>query len=289
MRERNERRIYGNRDLVAVARNARQKLDAVAEIGRVLDVFAREIADAVDLNIVDLRLETESERREDARLVGRIEAVDVERGIRFGVTETLGVLENGIKGKALVLHARKNIVARSVEDTVNRLDVVAGETLAHNADDRDAASDGRAEIDVDVVLRGRIENLFAVFGEKLLVGGDDALAVIERFENERLGDTRSADRLDDDLNGLVAHDALGVRRENTLFNLNAAIRNDVEIGDLFQYDINAKALGHNVTMLQKTVGDSSAHGPETDDTNSDLLHNLSSFCKISRKRLHSQP
>ena len=172
---------------------------------------------------------------------------------------------------------------------MNRLDVVAGKTFAHDADNRDAASDGRSEIDVDVVLCGGVENLFAVFGEKLLVCGDDALAVIERFENERLGDTRSADSLDDDLNGLVAHDTLGVRRENTLFNLDAAIRNDVEIGDLFQYNINAKALGHNVTMLQKTVGDSCAHGPETDDTNSDLLHNLSSFCEISWKYLYSQP
>ena len=91
---------------VAVFCDAGKELDAVAEVGGVLHVRASEVADALDLNLVKGRLETVRKSREDARLVGRVETVDVERGIGLGITELLRVLEDDVEGKPLVLHPR---------------------------------------------------------------------------------------------------------------------------------------------------------------------------------------
>ena len=95
----------------------------------------------------------------------RVETVDVERRIGLRVAKTLRVLENRIEIGAFVLHAREDVVARAVEDAVYGLDLVAGKTLAQHADDRDAAANGRAEVDVYVVLRGSVEYLAPVFGQ----------------------------------------------------------------------------------------------------------------------------
>ena len=204
--------------------------------------------------------------------MGRVETVDVKRRVGLGVAELLRVLENDIEGKALVLHPRENVVASAVEDAVDRLDFVARETFAQDADDRDAATNRRAKVDVDVVLCRRLENLAAVLGEKLLVRCDDALAVVERFKDERLCDAGAADCLDDDVDSGIGENAFGVCREDVARNIDAAVRRDVEVRDLPEDDVDAKALRHDVTMLQKPVCDSRADGSEAKNSYSYLLH-----------------
>ena len=157
------------------------------------------------------------------------------------------------------------------------LDLVSGEALAQHADDRDSASDGRAEVDVYVVLRSRLEYLASVLREELLVRGDDALSVAERREDERLRDARAADRLDDDVHLGVSEDGSCVRREHTFGDADAAVRRDVEVRNLLEYNVDAEALRHDVAMLQKTVGDSCADGSESEYSDSNLLHILP-FC-----------
>ena len=57
-----------------------------------------------------------------------------------------------------------------------------------------------------------------------------------------------------------------------LGNLDAAVRRDVEIRDLLQDDVDAEALRHDVTMLQKAVSDSRADGSKAKNSYSYLLH-----------------
>ena len=258
--------------LRAVLRDDREKLDAVAEVGRVLDVGAVEIADTLDLHLVHARLEAVRERGEDARLVGGVEAVDVERGVRLRVAELLRVLEDAFEREPLVLHPGQDVVARTVENAVYGLDLVSGEPFAQHADDRDAAAYGGAKVDVDVVLRRRLEYLAPVLGEQLLVRRDHALPVAEGLEHKRLRDARPADCLDDDVDLRVGKNAFRVCRENAVGNLNAAVRRDVEVRDLPEDDVDAEALRHDVTMLQKAVSDSRADGSEAKNSYSYLLH-----------------
>ena len=53
---------------------------------------------------------------------------------------------------------------------------VDAEALLDHADDRDHAGDRRLEAQLDAGLAGDREELVAVLGEQLLVGGDDRLA-----------------------------------------------------------------------------------------------------------------
>ena len=155
---------------------------------------------------------------------------------------------------------------------MDRLDLVARKPFAKDADDRDAAANRRAEIDIDVVLGRRLEYFVAVFRKQFLVCRDDALAAVERFEDKCLGDARAADCLDDDVDLGISENAFRVCRENAVGNLDAAVRRDVEVRDLPEDDINAKALGHDVTMLQKAVCDARADGPEAKNSYTYLLH-----------------
>ena len=288
VRKGNQRRMNANLDFVAVLRDAREELDAVAEVCGVLDVRAREVADAFDLNLVESRLEAVRESRENARLVGRVKAVDVERGIGLGVAELLRVLEDDVEGKPLVLHPREDVVAGAVENAVDRLDLVARETFAQDADDRDAAANRRAKVYVDVVLRRRLENLVTIFREQLLVRCDYALAAVERFKDKCLGDARAANCLDDDVDSGISEDAFRVCSENAVGDIDAAVRRDVEVRDLLQDDVDAEALRHDITMLQKAVSDSRANGSEAKNSNSYLLHvypfSLSSLTLVAKSQ-----
>ncbi len=86
-------------------------------------------ADALgrDLGVVDLH--AEGEHRQNGHLVGRVVAVDVECGIRFGVTFRLGLGEGLREGKSVLTHARQDVVRGSVDDAVERFDRVARECL----------------------------------------------------------------------------------------------------------------------------------------------------------------
>ena len=219
---------------------------------------------------------------EDAGLVRGVEAVDVEGRVRLGVAELLGVGEDFVERLALVLHAREDVVARAVEDAVDLENLVAGEPLAEAADDRDAAAHGRAEVDVHAVLPRRVEDLLAVFGEQLLVGGDHRLARVERRQDKRAGDARASDRLDHDAHGRVRDHGLRVRGEHVRVHAYAAVRRDVQIRDALQHDVHAQAFGHQPAVAQQTFRHAGADRAESKDSNSDFLHFSSPFRRAER-------
>ena len=63
--------------------------------------------------------------------------------------------------------------------------------------DRDHAGDRRLEAELHAGLAGGLEELVAVLGEQLLVGGDDRLAGPQRREHVVAGRIGAADQLDD--------------------------------------------------------------------------------------------
>ena len=72
--------------------------------------------------------------------MGSVETVDVEGRVSLRVAELLRVRQHLVKRLALVLHAREDVVARTVEDAVDLLYLVAGQALTHAADNRDSAT-----------------------------------------------------------------------------------------------------------------------------------------------------
>ena len=107
-------------------------------------------------------------------------ALDVEGRIGLGIAETLRVLEAGLEGDALGLHAGQDVVAGAVEDAEDARHRVAGHRLAHRLDDRNAAGDRRLVVEQHALLLGDLGQRHAMPRQQRLVGGDDMAAGFER-------------------------------------------------------------------------------------------------------------
>ena len=151
----------------------------------------RNVADAFDVNVARVHPKPVRQRRQDADLVQRIMAVNVERGLRLGVTLRLGVLEHGIEIRALELHPGEDVIAGAVDDAIEMGDAVADETFAQALDDGNAAADAGFVVNVGSIFPRSGEELLAVRRQQRLVGGDDRFAELEGGEDHRPGRCRS--------------------------------------------------------------------------------------------------
>ena len=71
------------------------------------------------MNLVVIHPEAVRERRENADLVLRVVAVNVQVRRRLGVAMLLRVGEHGGEIRALGLHARQNVIAGAVDDAID--------------------------------------------------------------------------------------------------------------------------------------------------------------------------
>ena len=75
-------------------------------------------ADAFDVNVLGVHPEAVRQRGQDADLVLRIVAVNVERRLGLGVALRLGVLEHRGEVRAFELHPGEDVIAGAVDDAV---------------------------------------------------------------------------------------------------------------------------------------------------------------------------
>jgi len=220
------------------------------------------------------------QRRQNDRLVRRVQPVDVQARVGLGVSGLLCLFQHLGERQAFVLHARQDVVARAVENAMDALDLIAGEPLAQHADDRDAAAHARTEIDVHAVLLGSAKDLLATLGQQLLVGRDHRLARVQRGQHQGLGHAGAADQFHDNLDAGVADDRHRVGRQQCGIDRHAAVGRDVDIRNAHQHDLNAQPLRHHLAVALQAVRDARAYGPKSDKAHTDLLHTrlLSCFC-----------
>ena len=126
--------------------------------------------------LVERRPRAESERRQDRKLVRRIDAVDVERRVGLGIAQRLRLGEHLGEVAALRLHLGEDEIARAVEDAVDARHRIRRRALAQPLDHRDAARDRRLELQRHARRLGRARQLQPVVRQHRLVGGDEALA-----------------------------------------------------------------------------------------------------------------
>ena len=134
----------------------------------------------------------------------RVEAADVETGIRLGVAEPLRLAEADFERQVVGLHPGQDVVAGAVEDAGNPRDRVAGQTLAQGLDHRNAAADRAFEKERRLMRLGQRRQAQPVRGDHRLVGGDDRQAARQRRLDRFVRDpVRSADQFDEhvDLGG----------------------------------------------------------------------------------------
>ena len=177
------------------------------------------LPDAFAVDLVGVAEHAEREVRKDCDLVLRVEAIDIERGIRLREAELLRLLERLLQGQRALLdlrvvevaedvlgHAREDVVARTVENAREGLDFVAGDVTLHHANDGHAAANGRLEAERNAALAGGGSDLRPVGRERTLVRRNDVLACSDRIKDVLTALRGIAGQLDDDLNVRVGDD-----------------------------------------------------------------------------------
>ena len=104
----------------------REQLDPVAELLGVGDVGRLQVDDAFDVGLGELHRNAERDRAHDRRLVGGVDAGDVEGRVGLGVAEPLRLGERGREVDPLLAHLREDEVGRAVDDPGDPLDPVGG-------------------------------------------------------------------------------------------------------------------------------------------------------------------
>ena len=201
----------------------------------------------------------EAERGHDRGLVGGVVAFDVAGRVGLGVALGLRVLERHVEIEALRGHLVEDVVRSAVDDAEHVFDLVADERFAQGAHNRDRAAHGRFEVDVDVVVFGRLVQFRAVLGEQRLVGGHDGRAVLHRLKHERAGHTRAADQLDDDVR--VLDDGHRVGSQQRLLDPRKIDFLRVEARHSGQFDRAPDALRELVLLLHEQTCGLRADGP----------------------------
>src|SRR5690606_25597885 len=152
----------------------------------------RRSSDLVDA--IELQGHAEGDGGEDAQLVRRVDAFDVEGRVRFRVAEFLGLGEHFTEVAPLLGHFGQDEVAGAVDDAGQPFHAVGREAFAQGLDDRDTARHGRLEGDANLLRFGGGEDFIAVFGDQRLVGGDYVLALFNGHKHEILGHGGAADQ-----------------------------------------------------------------------------------------------
>ncbi len=139
--------------------------------------------------------------------MGGVEAADVEGRVGLGIAELLRFLQAHVEGQTLLLHAREDVVAGAVEDSVDAVDAAAAETLTQGLDDRNAARDRGFERQRRVVGLGEFCQCDAMVRQQRLVGGDHGLPGGERRLDRALGGIAgAAHQLDKHVDAAIARE-----------------------------------------------------------------------------------
>ena len=163
------------------------QLDHAAPCFRIFHISRFDLGDTLGMYRVGIDMLAEREGGEDTDLAACVMTLDVRLGIAFRIAQLLCELERFIKAHTLMDHLGEDEVSGAVEDARDLADVVRDQTLVDRTDDRDAAADSRLKHEVGVLLGRNRQQLRAVGGDQLFVGGDDALAVAQTFLDELIG------------------------------------------------------------------------------------------------------
>jgi hypothetical protein len=150
----------------------------------------------------------EGEPGQDRHLRRRVGAADVVGRVRLGVAELLGADQHvGVVGAGR-RHLAEDEVGGPVDDPEDLGDLARREALLDHADNRHHPGDRGLEAKLDPGRAGGVEQLVAVLGDQLLVGGDHVAALAQGAQHVVAGRVGAADQLDQDLR--VGEDRLEV-------------------------------------------------------------------------------
>ena len=203
-----------------------------------------------------------------------VPAIDIERGVGLRVTELLGLGEDRREIQTLTRHAREDVVARAVENSMDRLEAVSDESLAHRFDNRNSSGNGGFIKNRHALLAGEFENLATMLGEQGLVTGHDDLSSGDGFFDKRQRDIDAAHQLHDDLDRRISEDFVRIGGEKRSRSLDITGLGEIANGDFFDLEGRADALLEEGGVALKIFVNPRAHGAEACESDADWFAHL---------------
>ncbi len=178
------------------------------------DVRGGDVADALPVDVVQGHPGVERQLRDDRRLRGGVEAVDVRARVGLGVSERGRLLKGLGEACAGLVHPGEDVVGGAVDDAEHPADPVTGEALPQRAQQRDRAGDRRLVVEVHAVRGGGVVQGRAVGGQQRLVRRHHRLSRAQRGEQPAAGRFDAADHLHDDVDVVPGRQRRRVPGEN---------------------------------------------------------------------------
>ena len=196
--------------------------------------------------------------------MGRVHAGDVQGRVRLGQPGGLGFGEDLGVGHPLGGHAGEDVVARAVDDAVDRLDLVGQQPGQQRADHRHAADATGLEGDAHPPGPRQGVQFGAVVGQQGLVGGDHVLTRAQRPGDDLSRDGRAADQFDDDLRVRVVEHLGQVAADQLVGHAGRAGARGVRLDHVAKRRPDAAARVKAIGLFQQHLGHVAAHGAASD-------------------------
>ena len=191
-----------------------QKLYCVTEVSCIFDIAGFDAFNSFNLHIVQIEACIEGNRCQNSNFTRSIQTADI--GSRIGLCIALGLrfLQHLVVIKVFVSHLGQHIVGSAVHNTHNRGNLIGCHACFQRSDDRNTATDTGFKHKVTVVLMRQREQLCAEFGQNVLVGSNNVLAVGKGSGDKFLGRMLAAQQLNDNINILILKHLVSVIGKN---------------------------------------------------------------------------
>ena len=204
--------------------------------------------------------------------MSRIEAVDIQRGICFGVTETLCIRQNIGEAQFFPFHTGEDVVAGTIQDTVDAFDAVAHKRFTQTLDDGDTAAHTGFKPEIGTVLFRSLKQFRSELGDQRLVGSDHAFAAVQCVKDEFSGNGGTADEFHHNITAFQQF--FHIRGEDAVRHLNTAVCCNIQVCNFMQLGTHTGAVCDNAFIFQETGCHSGTDGPESNNTDFQFFHDL---------------
>ena len=242
-------------------------VNGIPQVGQIQSV------DALPRNVVPGHAGAEGQVGQNGQLLRRVAAIDVHRRIGFCIAQPLGLVDRvGIR-RAMRFHLRQDVIARAVENGVDRLDFIGREALTDVGDDRNAAGHRGFKGDRAAQFAGPIKQFRPVGGQQRLVRRDDVFSASQQFEHNRAGRPEAADQQRHDRDFLVAGDPLDVIGQDAGRQDDIARFAQIADHDLLEHQLASRMARNPVAVIEQQACDARADRAQPDDGYLRVLHN----------------
>ena len=272
MVRRQEDRMHAGFNGIPVILADGQQFQHIAHLPAEGDILGGHLRDALPVYILHLHPAVESQGAQDAQLVGRVEALDIRRGIGLGQAQPLRVLQHVLIFGAFRRHPGQDVVGRAVHNTHDLFNMVRDQRALDRVDDRDRAADAGFVVQPRAGLLRHGAQLVKVQAQRHLVGSHHGFPVFQRTQHHGGCRLLAAEELTDDLDFRILQDIILVRGQHLVRDLLAAVEALIQHQGLLHAQRHARPGFHLAAECPDQVPDTSADISQSEQSQHNLFH-----------------